>query len=98
MQRVEEEVRLELQLQRGELGFRQLRLEPRGLQLLVAQPAVRAEDLGDQHQRPVSQEAGRQIEEEEVLIEVLDDMGGARRSVDRDQEEQPEEEEVQRPM
>ena len=57
MKGVEQEVRLELQLQRMELRARQLRLEVRRRQFLPAQSAPRIDGLEQRHQRRIHQQA-----------------------------------------
>src|SRR5215204_1094062 len=64
VERVEEEVRMELHLEGFELRLRELRLEPRRAQLALAEASVVAEDLIEQKQQPV---------DAVVLRRVIDD-------------------------
>ena len=56
VQRVEQEVRLELDLQHFELSVGQLRFELRGKQLALLIFAVERDGLGDQHDVPVARD------------------------------------------
>ena len=56
VQRVEQEVRLELDLQHFELRVGELRLELRGEQLALLVLAVEGDGLGDEHDVPVARD------------------------------------------
>ena len=79
MERVEEEVRLQLHLERLELRARRLKLRLRerrfeagDFQLLLLMASVVVEDVGDEEDGAVAHEARGEVEEDEEVVDGRD--------------------------